>query len=240
MFRVEKNDIFYIPSGNTAFYQADYEEPWNYFWVGVSGMMAKETICQAGLSEKVFVRSLSEQTVIEAAKAVENMLGTYRLTYANELKRLGELMKLFGILIDDAHNSEAVRYNYDYPITVYVNQAIEYMKRNYDKKLKINDVADYVGVNRCYLTISFKKAYGVSPKQYLSELRMKKAATRIKNGNETIGFIAERVGYSDPLAFSKAFKMHFGVSPRQYRQDEDKVIHMENKGDAEKIIDVKH
>jgi len=235
VFQLEKNDIFYVPKDFSAFYQADYETPWKYLWVAISGIMVSETICQAGLNEKVFVRKLSEQTVKEVQESVEKILETYKLTYANELKRLGELMKLFGTLVQDFHDTDAVRYNHDYPIMVYVNQAIDYMKRNYNKKLKISDVANYVGLNRCYLTTNFRKIHGVSPKQYLSDLRMKKGAAQIKKGNQSIAVIAESVGYKDPLAFSKAFKLHFGVSPREYRKSEEKVICMKKKEEFSSI-----
>lgn len=231
VFQLEKNDIFYIPKDFTAFYQADYDKPWKYLWVAISGIMVSETICQAGLNEKIFVRKLSEQAVKEALESTEKILETYKLTYANELKRLGELMKLFGTLVQDFQDADAGKYNHDYPIMVYVNQAVDYMKRNYDKKLKISDVANYVGLNRCYLTTNFKKIYGVSPKQYLSDLRMKKGATQIKKGNQSIAVIARSVGYNDPLAFSKAFKLYFGVSPREYRESEESVICMEKKDD---------
>ena len=234
-FQLEKNDMFYIPKDFTAFYQADYDAPWKYLWVGTSGIIVRETIHQAGLSDKVFVRKLSEQTVGKALKFVEGILGTYKLTYANELKRLGTLMEFFGILVEDFSDTDATRNGYDYPIMVYVNQAVDYMKRNYNKNLKISDIANYVSLNRCYFTTNFKKIYGVSPKRYLSELRMKKGATRIRKGNETIASIARSVGYNDPLAFSKAFKLYFGISPRQYRRSEERVVCMENKDDFSKI-----
>ena len=44
-----------------------------------------------------------------------------------------------------------------YPNSVYVEHAVDYIAANFDKRLKINELADRIGVNRSYLTSSFKK-----------------------------------------------------------------------------------
>ena len=81
-----------------------------------------------------------------------------------------------------------------------------------------NEIADYIGVNRSYLTNSFKKMIGCSPQEYLVNLRMEKAKTMLLKTDMPIHAIASEVGYTDQLAFSKIFKQHYGASPRAYRE----------------------
>ena len=71
------------------------------------------------------------------------------------------------------------------------------------EKVKINELADYIGVNRSYLTSSFKKAVGCSPQEYLVNLRMEKAKNLLKNTDMPINAVAAAVGYQDQLHFQR-------------------------------------
>ena len=106
---------------------------------------------------------------------------------------------------------------YDNPIEKHVLLAENYIKSNLNKKLLIEDVAKAVGVSRAYLRNIFFELRGVSPQEFLSDERIKKAKELLDSSNLGISEIAACVGYDDPLAFSKFFKKHVGVSPKNYR-----------------------
>lgn len=78
---------------------------------------------------------------------------------------------------------------------------MDYIAANFDKRLKINELADRIGVNRSYLTSSFKKSLGCSPQEYLMNLRIEKAKTLLKNGDIQVSEVAAKVGYGDPAGF---------------------------------------
>ena len=67
---------------------------------------------------------------------------------------------------------------------------MDYIAANFDKRLKINELADRIGVNRSYLTSSFKKSLGCSPQEYLMNLRIEKAKTLLKNGDIQVSEVA--------------------------------------------------
>lgn len=217
IYQLKKGDAFYIPKEKEAYYEADREHPWHYMWIGFSGVIAKDTIKKAGFSEKAPVRSV-EGCMERLQEYVEHMLEDYQLTYANELMRQGYLMQLFAVLISEYCRSGEEQTGYDHSFSVYVNQAVDYMRHHYDKRIKIADLAGYVGINRCYLTNVFKQIYGMSPQKYLIRLRMERAAALIKNSKDNINEIAGSVGYEDSLAFSKIFKQYYGMSPKGYRE----------------------
>ena len=56
---------------------------------------------------------------------------------------------------------------------------MDYINQHYNEKLRISELATYIGVNRSYLTSSFKKVTGYSPQEYLMLLRMDKAASML-------------------------------------------------------------
>ncbi len=80
--------------------------------------------------------------------------------------------------------------------------------------LCMDDLSRSLGYTREHLTRCFQSTYRITPKQYLHTRRMNLAMGLLLNGAK-VQEAAERVGYSSPYAFSKAFKSYFGLSPRQ-------------------------
>ena len=64
----------------------------------------------------------------------------------------------------------------------------------------------------------FRDAYGVSPKQYLTQLRMERARELILSNRYTVSQIAQMTGYGEIYHFSKAFKQENGVTPTEYNR----------------------
>ena len=67
------------------------------------------------------------------------------------------------------------------------------------------------------LAAVFKRDKGVTMQQYHTERRMTIACYLLQSTLMPIGEIAGRLGYDDPLYFSKCFHSAYGVSPRSYR-----------------------
>ena len=100
----------------------------------------------------------------------------------------------------------------------YVRKAIEFIQNNYARPIHVKDVADYVNINRGYLYSLFKSETNMSPQEYLSNLRLTRAAEQLNTTNYSIEVIATSNGYGDPVVFTKAFKKMHGISPSKYRQ----------------------
>ncbi|MGI6008381.1 MAG: helix-turn-helix transcriptional regulator [Ruminococcus sp.] len=147
--------------------------------------------------------------------SIQNMLELHKITYGNELKRTAELLTLFAYVMD--HSPDAKETQYEYSRTTYAEVAMRYLTSNYPRRIKISDLADYIGVDRSYLTKSFREQYHMSPQEYLISLRMDRALFLLENTLKSVTDIAYEVGYTDALAFSKAFKHRFGVSPSDHR-----------------------
>lgn len=99
-------------------------------------------------------------------------------------------------------------------------QAMDYIHDHYMEALTVRHVAERHGVNVNRLAYVFHKHLGVSPGEYLTGYRINRAKQllRISSDKETISEIALRVGYPDPLYFSRIFKKHTGVSPSAYQK----------------------
>lgn len=99
-----------------------------------------------------------------------------------------------------------------------VQQIMEYFRHNCAEPITISSTAQQFGLDRRRLAVLFEKYAGMSPSNYLIECRILKAKELLRTCNCPIKQVAECVGYTDSLYFSKAFKKHIGVSPSKYQE----------------------
>ena len=99
----------------------------------------------------------------------------------------------------------------------YVRKSIEYISANYSYPITVEDIAAYVGLSRSHLFRSFELVLQQSPKEYLTDFRMKQACYLLEHSNLSITAIANSVGFDNGLYFSKTFHKKKGASPKAYR-----------------------
>ncbi len=93
----------------------------------------------------------------------------------------------------------------------------QYLDANLLEDFSREELGARFGYNKNYLSNLFSKSFGVSLVQYVIKKRMDLAKQIIESSPDTrIREIAQRVGYSDPLYFSRVFRLHVGCSPTDY------------------------
>ncbi|WP_309120646.1 AraC family transcriptional regulator [Paenibacillus sp.] len=92
-----------------------------------------------------------------------------------------------------------------------------YIRLHYAEPIRVEALAEEAGVHRSYLSDAFRKAYGMSPKQYATNLRLTNAADLLRDSELPVQDIAATVGYPDLFAFTRAFTKHYRMSPTAYR-----------------------
>ncbi len=98
-----------------------------------------------------------------------------------------------------------------------INTGASYIAQHLaESKLSISAIADQLGVTPEYFRKLFHEAYGVSPKQYILNLRMERAKELIVSGELRINAIAQMCGYEDGNYFSREFKRMNGCPPTHY------------------------
>lgn len=83
--------------------------------------------------------------------------------------------------------------------------------------LNIDYLAREMGYSRTAFYLRIKRLTGNAPNDFVRDYRFKAAAEAIKAGEKSLSDIAEQCGFGSYSYFSKAFKKHFGVSPKEYR-----------------------
>lgn len=208
--------MFITKPGEDTWYRADSNDPWTYCWMTFGGRLAKECAEEAGFIDGVNVLDCHvDQRLFYTI--VTNALNQAELHPSNVYYRTGLLLEYISTAVDSYSTVEKQSRKQNENMGVdYVKYAADFIFSNY-ATAKISDVARYVGLHRSYLTNLFKAKMGISPQEYLMQCRMKQACKLLKETNNPIQEIAFKVGYDNPLTFSKTFKGFYGYSPREYR-----------------------
>lgn len=215
-YHLSRGDMFLVKPDTEVYYEADSSNPWSYMWIGFNGIKASSYLASAGFDNDVVTGKYENTPLIFTY--IQQMIICRQLTLANELKREAALLRIFGELMEEHKVTLPKEDRYDYPYQIYVEQAIDYIQRNFRSNIKINDLASYIGIDRSYLSGIFKKVTDLSPQEYLLRYRVEQSENLLKTTDYKVGDIAEQVGYYDQLAFSKMFKRLTGLSPTEYRE----------------------
>ena len=95
--------------------------------------------------------------------------------------------------------------------------AMKYIEEHIqDPNLSNVELAKHLGISEVYLRKQFQAHYHVTPKQYILDIRIRKAKQMIVDMPFTIAAIAEECGFSNPYHFCRTFKCRTGQTPTQY------------------------
>lgn len=99
-----------------------------------------------------------------------------------------------------------------------VKDIINYIKRNYNKEISINSIANEVYLSPTYLCLLFKNETGETINTYLTKVRIEKSKRLLKDRRLKLYDVANQVGYNDSNYFTKVFKKAEGCTPSEYRE----------------------
>lgn len=106
---------------------------------------------------------------------------------------------------------QILNYEHNNPVQI----AINYMKKNYHEPISIKDMACNLNMSQSNFSVYFKNISGVSPNEYLKNIRLTKAKEMLIEQNVTE--VAYNLGYQNISHFIRLFKSKYGVTPKQYK-----------------------
>ncbi|AZK45104.1 response regulator [Paenibacillus lentus] len=99
-----------------------------------------------------------------------------------------------------------------------IRQVQDYIKRNLDSKLSLNQVADIFNFSPNYLSHLFSRTAKVNFVKYVTDTKIAAAKEMMLRGEGRINEISHKLGYDSAFYFSKVFKKVEGISPREFMQ----------------------
>ncbi|MFC4099919.1 AraC family transcriptional regulator [Paenibacillus xanthanilyticus] len=220
VYELETGDTFVIFPDTLFSYAADRAEPWTYRWVAFKGEGAADAMAALGIAIDHPVIKLSSLT--RALRLYKAMQRTFERTPSADLADLeaSGLLRLLFKLFGDANRNRlrTPDQGLGTDIERQIKRAIRWLSLQYAESVSIDDLSRTLGYHRTHLSKMFKQTTGLSPKQFLQQVRMERARELLDGPHELqIDQIAASVGYSDPLYFSRLFHKFAGCSPTAYR-----------------------
>lgn len=211
-FTLRAGDVFLIYPDTGVTYYADGKDPWEYYWVGFSGTDAPAMLDATRFTREMpVIHGLAPDDPLK--DSISRIYSVRGNTYADAVRMTGELYLTLYEFIREASDSAAGMRTGDFAS---VQKAIDYIAMNYSYPLSVDSVADYVGISRSMLFREFKKYFKISPKEYITDFRMRKARMMLSQGDCSVTQVAYSVGYDNPMYFSKAFAKAVGMPPSTY------------------------
>lgn len=100
-----------------------------------------------------------------------------------------------------------------------IKEPIEYVRENFHRDLKIEELAKLAFISVSALERRFKKYLSKTPKQFINEIRLENARRMLIETRLPIADVAYRCGFSEHSYFSRQFRLMFGTLPSQLREN---------------------
>ncbi len=226
-YNLKAGEGFLICPGQINTYCADSDHPWKYVWLEFDGLRVPEYLDSAGMGIHQPIYRPSDDAGSQQVQDL--MLYITDHASASAIHLIGYLCLFLDALIQSSSTRRDARGTRlrDF----YIQEAVTYMEQHYQQELTVEKLADVCGLNRNYFSRLFKECMGCPPQEFLIRMRLSKAAELMRTGDAPIGEISTLCGYPNQLHFSRAFKKRYGISPREWR-DQNKIHRSKRSGQA--------
>jgi AraC-like DNA-binding protein len=208
--------VFWISQGQSHQYGADPEFGyWEKYWVHFTGSYSNlyiEKFNKRASDSRLQINhpSVLEQSFKELISLGEGPHTPHRLLLMHHA--LGQVMYRIlneGIPCQD----EAQKVNNS------MEDIIHWLDQSYASDIKLNEMQARSESSQATFFRQFKRHTGLSPLQYLTQVRIQKACQLLDLSSKSISDIGQAVGFHDPLYFSRVFSKIMGMSPQLFRKN---------------------
>jgi AraC-like DNA-binding protein len=98
------------------------------------------------------------------------------------------------------------------------NAILQFIEDNYDKKIRLKELADSANLSECHFCRIFKQITGKTLTNYVNEIRLEKAACFLKQIDLNITEIALKCGFDSISYFNRLFSKYYKKSPTEFRK----------------------
>lgn len=169
------------------------------------------------LSDKVIKENLLIHFEGDERKKIEGILEWTREEQSLALPAGGVILhSLLSMLLSLVFRKMTENQRFRFSIN---DELLGFIERNCCNHLSIQDIASKCGYTAEHFSRIFKKYAGVSPTEYMTACRMKRAAELLIKTDKTVDMIIEECGFSDRTAFFKKFYSYAQCTPLQFRKN---------------------
>lgn len=201
---------YYLPENRQ--YVRSNAERWEYWWMTFAGSLALETIKSFNIPQEPHYAGRCPDDLF-------NILGKEIKEDTHYSQRLASSMvyQILAVASAAPHSQRQTKHRF----TNLSEQAVNLIRHAFaNPNTSIDSIAEMLGIHRVTLGRLFRKEIQLSPKEYLTSLRMDKAGTMLRTTALPIKEISRLSGFQEPNYFEKVFRKTFKTTPTAYRMNQ--------------------
>ena len=213
--------IYIEPNKTTLVYNIEFEakstlsyNPFNinsFLTINYGNLFTQLNFCQANLSENGYI-------VTNDVSQVTNTFRKLILLVSSGMNTLEQACNVtltqFNLFTEISKCLTPIAKG----VFTYIRKANAFIQQNFQQKINVKQIAEYVGINHSYLQRQYKQYTGQTLLEAIHFLRIQKATSLIVSTNLPVSQIASRVGFNNGKQLSYAFKQLMNVTPSEYKQ----------------------
>lgn len=216
--KISENQAFILPKGKAHAYGCNHKHTWTIYWIHFDGTMAPYLANE--LDKPLLISPVSESRINERLKLFEEIFQTLKNGYSKQNLEFSSTALFYFLgsikyLNTFRHATISIKVPDEKDV---IENTIHFMRENIHKKLSVKNISDYVGMSASHFSATFQSKTGYPPLSYLTHLKIQQACHYLDFTEMKINQLCAKVGYEDPLYFSRIFTKTMGMSPASYRK----------------------
>lgn len=215
---ISPNHFCIIPRNTRHEYRADDNDPWSIYWIHFKG----------SISEKIYNRysknnNNNDKNIPFSKNTIDQFNKIFDLLNNNYLLDSIEYANLLGLNFISSfvyHKLNSI--STTHPKDNLIDSVKEFLMNNLDKNFTLDKIASKFNYSKSYLHTKFKLETGYPILVFFKLKKVQKACEYLSYTDLSIKQISYKIGFDDPLYFSRTFKNFMGKSPRNYKQSQRK------------------
>ena len=215
-FPVKPNDFVIINPQVEHTELSSPDEPLEYIVLGINGLSFSNLtpVSEGGHPFSFFNLRDEQKDILRYLNAMVQEATSQQMSYELVCHNLLEILLIKSL----RHQHFDLEVGKQSKATKDISFIKHYLETYYHESIQLEDLASMTHLSRFYISHSFKKEIGMSPMEYLIDIRIKESKILLRTTNYSISQVADIVGFTTPTYFSKQFRKSTGISPTDYRE----------------------
>ncbi len=211
-YRLNAGDGFMIFPNIPNYYIADEHEPFTYIYANFSGF-GDLTLCRcAGITPEAPTFSF------DLSSKKSDLFKLYNISENNKILGYDVLAQFLYVM--SSLIKENVKKSSDFSDNAakyYLENVVSYIENNYSQPITVNDMANFIKLDRTYLYRLFMNGFKMSPSKFLVKYRLSQSVILLKTTDFSLTKIALACGFYDSSHFTRYFVAEYGCTPSEYK-----------------------